>query len=66
MLIDDPHSPGLARLIERVSPEQARDDLDDALSTAKELVQRGLDAAKGWRLGDGHGPIDAFARFVGR
>ena len=37
MLIDDPHSPGLARLIERVSPEQARDDLDDAQRRVREL-----------------------------
>lgn len=36
------------------------DDVPDAVRAAKTFVHRGLVGAKGWRLGAGHGPIDAF------
>ncbi len=36
-------------------------DLLPAVRSAKAFVHRGLEAAAGWRLGHGHGPIDHFA-----
>ena len=36
-------------------------DLLPAVRAAKAYVRRGLEAASGWRLGQGHGPIDHFA-----
>lgn len=36
------------------------DDVEDAVAAAKLFVHRALDGARGWRLGAGHGPIDAF------
>jgi hydroxymethylpyrimidine/phosphomethylpyrimidine kinase len=36
------------------------DDVGDAVRTAKAFVHRGLLGARMWRLGAGHGPIDAF------
>jgi len=36
------------------------DDVDTAVRAAKAFVHRGLVGARGWRLGAGHGPIDAF------
>lgn len=35
-------------------------DLLPAVRSAKAFVHRGLEAAAGWRLGHGHGPIDHF------
>lgn len=37
----------------------------DAVRDAKAFVHAGLAAASGWRLGSGHGPIDALARIDG-
>ena len=40
----------------------ARDgELLAVIAAAKEYVRRGLEAAQGWQLGGGHGPIDHFA-----
>lgn len=36
------------------------DDVDAAAGAAKAFVHRGLVGARSWRLGAGHGPIDAF------
>lgn len=36
------------------------DDVEDAVRAAKAFVHRGLLGARSWRLGAGHGPIDAF------
>jgi hydroxymethylpyrimidine/phosphomethylpyrimidine kinase len=36
------------------------DDVGDAVRSAKAFVHRGLLGARTWRLGAGHGPIDAF------
>lgn len=36
------------------------DDVDGAVRSAKAFVHRGLLGARTWRLGAGHGPIDAF------
>lgn len=36
------------------------DDVEDAVGRAKVFVHRALVGARGWRLGAGHGPIDAF------
>lgn len=36
------------------------DDVPDAVQAAKAFVHRGLLGARTWRLGAGHGPIDAF------
>lgn len=36
------------------------DDVDAAVDAAKAFVHRGLVGARTWRLGAGHGPIDAF------
>lgn len=36
------------------------DDVADAVRSAKAFVHRGLLGGRGWRLGAGHGPIDAF------
>lgn len=36
------------------------DDVDAAVRSAKAFVHRGLLGARTWRLGAGHGPIDAF------
>ena len=36
------------------------DDVGDAVRSAKAFVHRGLLGARTWRLGGGHGPIDAF------
>ena len=36
------------------------DDVGDAVRSAKAFVHRGLLGARDWRLGEGHGPIDAF------
>jgi hydroxymethylpyrimidine/phosphomethylpyrimidine kinase len=36
------------------------DDVATAVRAAKAFVHRGLLGARGWRLGAGHGPIDAF------
>lgn len=36
-------------------------DLLEVIRSAKAYVRRGLEAAQGWHLGGGHGPIDHFA-----
>jgi hydroxymethylpyrimidine/phosphomethylpyrimidine kinase len=36
-------------------------NLLEAIVSAKDYVRRGLEAASGWKLGAGHGPIDHFA-----
>jgi len=36
------------------------DDVPTAVRAAKAFVHRGLEGARAWRLGAGHGPIDAF------
>jgi len=36
------------------------DDVAAAVRTAKSFVHRALQGAAGWRLGAGHGPVDAF------
>ena len=37
----------------------------DAVRAAKRFVHAGLGSAAGWRLGAGHGPVDAFAGLDG-
>ncbi|HEX4903043.1 MAG TPA: bifunctional hydroxymethylpyrimidine kinase/phosphomethylpyrimidine kinase [Acidimicrobiales bacterium] len=36
------------------------DDVDAAVDAAKAFVHRALEGARAWRLGAGHGPVDAF------
>ncbi len=57
---DNDHGTGCSFAAATAARLALGDEVEDAVWTAKTFVHRAMIGARDWRLGDGHGPIDAF------